>query len=1178
MSTTDRLNRLLLAEDWRRVYQSYKNAEFQSYDFDTLRRTMIQYLRDNYPEDFNDYIESSEYLALIDLIAFLGQNLSYRIDLNARENFLELADRRDSVLRLARLISYNATRNQTANGLMKMIAISTTENIVDSNNLNLSGQTVTWNDSGNANWNEQFTKVLNSALSENEKFGSPIKSGVIDSIPTNQYRFNSANSDVPVYSFTKNVDGLNLDFDLVSTGFNDSSILEETPQAGLPFKLIHRDDGKGSASNNTGFFVHFRQGVLDQGDFNLITPSNNQTVSVDANNVNNTDVWLWGLDADGLETNLWTKVDSTLGNNVIFNSTAKDIKNIYTVLTKNRDAVELKFADGTFGNLPQGSFRVYYRTSANRSLRITPDDMQNISIDIDYVSANGQTETMTMTFGLQYTVDNATASESSENIKTNAPATYYTQNRMITGEDYNVAPLGTNQEIVKVKATNRTSSGISRYFDLIDSTGKYSNTNIFGADGSMYKEDTETLDSFSFSTQTDIEGVIANKIEPMLSDKKTRNYYIEKFPKILLTDLNATWNQVTSATNLSTGKFTNSATSTNYQVGSFTASQMKYIEPGAMIKFEAPAGFHFMGNDNNKLMSGTADHPNSRTYVWTSVVSVLNDGVSNTSTGEGAISLNDVIPSNAIATQILPKFSKQLGDDVKSLMIDQAFAYNNFGLRYDVETRKWQVIDENNLNVYGTFSTGKTGDLTNQQLDASWIIRFLTNGSTYTVTTRGLRYVFESKREVRFYYDSADRNFNVQTGKTLQDKIAVLAVNTKPDSTANFNLDLNFSVSTEFRNAEGYVDSSKIELSQFDSDQDGIVDNPDAFNHVVDPETNPLTKYVFQKLVTGNTGTTRYDYVDAATEKIYVRQTSVGTIGDYTNGDIVYLVDSDSFKQINTSTNTTSDLTNYVAHVGRDKIKFQYVHTVDGNTRLDPSASNIIDMYLLTRTYDTDFRLWLNGTNANKPLLPSSDSLFTNFNGALAPIKSISDTLIYHPVKYKVLFGTNADSSLQATFKVVKNPEQVTNDADIKSRVIDAINLFFSLENWEFGDTFYFTELSTYVMNALAPDISTFVIVPNAGSQTFGSLYEIRSENDEIFISGAKVTDVQIIDAITASNLRSSGSIVTSTSTDTGLSGTLTLGSSSTSTSTSTSTGSTSYTSGGSSSGSSGGSSGGSGY
>jgi len=83
MSSTDRQNRLLLAEDWKRVYQSYKNAEFKSYDFDTIRRTMIQYIRQNYPEDFNDYIESSEYLALIDLIAYLGQNLAFRTDLNA---------------------------------------------------------------------------------------------------------------------------------------------------------------------------------------------------------------------------------------------------------------------------------------------------------------------------------------------------------------------------------------------------------------------------------------------------------------------------------------------------------------------------------------------------------------------------------------------------------------------------------------------------------------------------------------------------------------------------------------------------------------------------------------------------------------------------------------------------------------------------------------------------------------------------------------------------------------------------------------------------------------------------------------------------------------------------------------------------------------------------------------
>ena len=116
MSSTDRQNRLLVAEDWKRVYQSFRNADFQSYDFENLRRVMISYLRENYPEDFNDYIESSEYLALIDAVAFLGQSLAFRTDLASRENFIELASRRESVLRIARMLSYNAKRNIASKG------------------------------------------------------------------------------------------------------------------------------------------------------------------------------------------------------------------------------------------------------------------------------------------------------------------------------------------------------------------------------------------------------------------------------------------------------------------------------------------------------------------------------------------------------------------------------------------------------------------------------------------------------------------------------------------------------------------------------------------------------------------------------------------------------------------------------------------------------------------------------------------------------------------------------------------------------------------------------------------------------------------------------------------------------------------------------------------------------
>ena len=71
---------------------------------------------------------------------------------------------------------------------------------------------------------------------------------------------------------------------------------------------------------------------------------------------------------------------------------------------------------------------------------------------------------------LKQTVENSASTESNSSIKTNAPSTYYTQNRLVTGEDYNVGTLGVNQNIVKTKAINRTSSGISRYFDLRDAT------------------------------------------------------------------------------------------------------------------------------------------------------------------------------------------------------------------------------------------------------------------------------------------------------------------------------------------------------------------------------------------------------------------------------------------------------------------------------------------------------------------------------------------------------------------------------------------------------------------------------------------------------------------------------------------------------------------------------------
>jgi hypothetical protein len=204
------------------------------------------------------------------------------------------------------------------------------------------------------------------------------------------------------------------------------------------------------------------------------------------------------------------------------------------------------------------------------------------------------------------------------------------------------------------------------------------------------------------------------------------------------------------------------------------------------------------------------------------------------------------------------------------------------------------------------------------------------------------------------------------------------------------------------------------------------------------------------------------------------------------------------------------------------------VHNANVDRRIDPSVSNIIDVYLLTKSYDNNFRKYLSGGLTIKPEAPNSDSLRISFGNTLGEIKSISDEVIYHPVNYKVLFGPTAEYALQAQFKVVKNTTKTINDNDLKVRIISSINDFFDAANWDFGDRFYLGELITYITNAVSPDLSNLVIVPRQPTQSFGSLFEIQSATDEIFVSGATVDDIVIVTSISASEIRVSASGIVS--------------------------------------------------
>jgi hypothetical protein len=1131
MTTTSRQNNLILNQDWTRIYQTFKNADFKSYDFENLRRVIITYIRENYPEDFNDYIESSEYMALIDAVAFLGQSLAFRIDLASRENFIELAETKESVLRLGRMLSYNSKRNMAANGLLKFTTVSTTEEILDSNGKNLANQVITWNDPTNTNWLEQFLIVLNSAMADNTEFGRSQGSATIQGIATEQYRFRTVSTDVPIYTFSKTVASRGMAFEIVSTSFRGSeNLYEEPPVPGNQLGFVYRNDGTGPASANTGFFFLFKQGSLELADFSVDTPTTNEKIAVNAFNINNDDVWLFKLAGNGAQLNRWAKVSNLIGNNIVYNSISNNIRNIFSVQTKENDSVDLIFADGVYGNLPQGSFRIYYRVSNGLSYTISPAELRGINISVAYYNKKGVQHNLTVGLALQSTVANSSPSETIDSIRVNAPATYYTQNRMITGEDYNLAPLASSQDILKIKSINRTSSGISRNFEIIDASGKYSSVNVFADDGFVYKEDTERTLSFKFTSRLDIINFVRNNIEPVFTSTDVYNFYITKFDKILFADNNVVWQTVATNTGASTGYFKNVIDNTLFKVGTYSTNNLKYVVPGALIKFVPPAGYAFK---KGKIVIADSTDQEQTDRLWTKVVKVVGDGTNSgrgaLASGLGPITFSEIIPIDAngavfpIAKRVVPKFINDLPAEIEAEIVNQTTQNFNFALRYDIENTAWKVITAGNLDLISNFSLGKAGDTTNNSLDSSWILAFVKEADRYVIRVRGMDYIFGSVEQNRFYFDTNEKQYNDQIGSVVKDHVKVLGVNKSSNSATALKNDFSFEIDDTIKFDDGYESSTEIKIAFADSDNDGVIDNPEQFEQIVGDDTE--LNYLFFNEVVDESGATTYTLIDNSTDLIIIREKETlidfSDTTTYPDGQLIYFYDIDEnrVKQINRTTNTLDLKSSYKGLIGRNNLKFQYVHNASVDRRLDPSASNIIDIFLLTRSYDTAYRIYLAGGTTVEPTAPSSDSLRITFGAKLNAIKAISDEVIYHPVRYKVLFGANADVKLQADFKVVKNPTLTISDNDLKVRIITAINTFFDVNNWDFGDRFYLSELTTYILNQTSPAVSNLTIVPKQLDQAFGSLFEIQSGPDEIFVSGATVDNVKIVSAITVSEV-----------------------------------------------------------
>ena len=1121
MALGTRQTNLFAAEDWKKLYTTFSEADFQSYDFETIRKVMVDYLKTYYAEDFNDFTESSEYIALLDLIAFVAQGLAFRTDMNARENFLETAERRDSVIKLAKQLSYNPNRNRTASGMLKINTLITSEQMISPSGQALDRISINWNDPGNPDWYQQFTQVMNAALSSSQKIGKPYASKNLNGIKTDQYNIAVPSSIVPVFAFTAPVLESNAPFEVVnSTIMAEDSIIEQDPGVRGQFGVMYQQDGRGFASSKTGFFLMFKQGQLQSLDFNIAERLPNRLVSIPVDNVNNDDVWLYEVNNGNLGTQ-WTKVDGTKGSNAIYNSSAKSIRSIYSINSRLNDQIDLSFSDGTFGDIPQGNYRAYFRVSNGVTYRISPTDMTGITITIPYISRNGRSETLTVIASLQYTVANSSRRDLLDEIKTKAPQSFYTQNRMVNGEDYNIFPYTRYSDIVKVKSVNRFSSGISKSVEVSDPTGKYSSTDLFSDDGAIYREEFNKNKIFTFNTRNEATSVIKNLIQPLIQDNSFRHFYYEKYPVITLGSLVTNWQRTTDDTTSCTGFFLNS-TGDKQQIGEYTSTLRKYLLRNSLIKFEAPSGYYF--DINNVLVAGTSTSSNDKSYIWATIRNQTGNGTNSIYFGGreiGAISLSENIPSDAVVTEIYAPLATQFSNTLIVNMSNLIFNNIDFGLRYDYTATPqnnidpWKIISAANLDREGDFSLANTGSTAGTGIDASWLFKLETDGTKYTLTYRGLNYVYASQNKVRFLNSNPKKTYDPSTNTFIKDNIKILKVNSKPDSNTMLDKDVVFEIYENLVESDGYVDNSKILITYADNNDDGIIDDPTLFTQVA----SATTPNVFFKKFFDFDNLVRYQLLDAGT--VSITYSTLAQIelnkNDYAEGKVFYASTDGLFYVITLSgsTKVVTATADYIGYRGRQDLYFQYKHNASESTRIDPATTNLIDMYILTRNYDESYRNYIVDTTntVSAPSDLNSFQLAQNYS-ELFDYKMISDSLIINPGKYKPLFGAKATESLRARLQIVKGINSTISDNELKSNIVSAINDYFALANWDFGDTFYFSELSAYLHQLLGNDIGSIILIPEDVNSVFGSLYEIRSQPNEIFISAATVDNIEIVSGV----------------------------------------------------------------
>jgi hypothetical protein len=1174
MSTAQLLN---AAETWQKIYTAFDTINFTAYDYDAVKQSLINYLKTFYAENFNDYTEDSLMIAIIELFAFISEQIAYRVDMATHENLITDAQRKQSILRLAKLVSYSSSRNVPLRGLVKINTISISENIQDSQGNSLSNRVITWNDPNNPLWNEQFILCFNQVATQ--EFGSPFKSFQVDDTIFQQYEAsNVLEADTGASSFKNGVlptsftiNGQSYPFELVPADIDQNGVFERAPNPSAYFSLIYANDGYGNASPTTGFMMFMKQGTMNQLNYTFNTSVPNTTLDITLNNINDTDVWVQAVDAQGVLQTQWEEVPNVNGLNLAFNTLTTTTK--YEVESLENDQIRLVFGDGDFAQIPIGSFTIWARQSNSGTISIQPSQVVNQAATFLYTSQLGTQESVTFTYNLVSPLQNSAPSETVEHIRNAAPAGFYNQNRMVNGPDYNTFMLQ-DSSILRLYAVNRTFAGQSKYLTFNDASGSYQNVKLFGDDLRIYYDTAAQATVTTVSSRS----LIDNVLEPALSDPGIYNLLVYAYYQTADTILNLAfvtprtkfiedstvivdgmallektliqgvldrhwYGEPDSYINLDVNLNANSSLPQttyavvngdadhliydsnqklalkNYATGTYspvnTSGDVSGIQEGAIrqkffgIGFNPQRDFSALlqinpittnpsnipASDNLSAADVTQIPASAQSYtieiidaivgtfsVYSSITGYCPDGQVGETYSNGYIAFLIGFPPNVDQT-LTPgdAFIINVVYDGTSSYIPTIYRQNLMG--------EFTIIPENVLPTDAASLTYNVDDPA-----ASWIMLVQrtddSNGnvSYWTVTTRNFSVVAESPTTLFWYNKDLINIVDPTTQLPVRDHVKLLRSNLNSDGTV-LGTDQSYDVVGPIINIDGTTNFNALAISPSDSQ------NTYYSGSGIAQSTLATLNFI---------GNGDYLYFSV----------------DPTTGNLIPIAATIYLDSLNFTNDTaTSGTTTYVRRLGRDTLDFLWQHFTPNENLIDPSPTNIVDIYVLTRGYYTSLQSFIQGNTSIAPIPPTALDLRTTY-ATLIESKMISDTVVMHPGSIKLLFGSLAAPQFQANFVIVQSGTGKLTADQVRAAALDQINAYFQIDNWDFGQSFYAPQLCAVIQQALSTEVSSVVLVPTYPTNYFGDLMYLQSAPDEVFISAATIANVQIVTSLNRLTLK----------------------------------------------------------